>query len=167
MFPNLFNEDLDVEEVTSRRLAALKLAAVWLLGMRATIFELTIYVDRMGLLSGDAKREITASQSAAMRALCEEMCIEPPEVFTLFPLNSQASLFHWRAMPLIVAQLEPRHRESLLSQFQYFPMEVAAKPEVSSVTEQPLSVFPDAYDCYTQSRAPGCMTSCAASDGGG
>ena len=22
-------------------------------------------------------------------------------------------------------------------------------------------------DCYTQSRAPGCMTSCAASDGGG
>ena len=165
--PNLFNEDLDFEEVTSRRMAALKLAAVWLLGMRATIFELTIYVDRMGLLSGDAKREITASQSAAMRALCEEMCIEPPEVFTLFPLNSPASLFHWRAMPLTVAQLEPRHRESLLSQFQYFPMEVAAKPEVSSVTEQPLSVFPDAYDCYTQSRAPGCMTSCAASDGGG
>ena len=23
------------------------------------------------------------------------------------------------------------------------------------------------HECYTQSRAPGCMTSCAASDGGG
>ena len=146
--PNLFNEDLDVEDVTSRRLAALKLTAVWLLGMRATIFELTRYVDSMGLLSGDASREITASQSTSMRALCEEMCIEPPEVFTLFPLNSPASLFHWRAMLLIVAQLEPRHRESLLSQFQYFPMEVAAQPEVRSVTEQPLSVFPDAYDSH-------------------
>ena len=146
--PNLFNEDLDVEDVTSRRLAALKLTAVWLLGMRATNFELTRYVDSMGLLSGDANREITASQSTAMRALCEEMCIEPPEVFTLFLLNSPASLFHWRAMLLIVAQLEPRHRESLLSQFQYFPMEVAAQPEVRSVTEQPLSVFPDAYDSH-------------------
>ena len=146
--PNLFNEDLDVEDVTSRRLAALKLTAVWLLGMRATIFELTRYVDSMGLLSGDANREITASQSTAMRALCEEMCIEPQEVFTLFPLNSPASLFHWRAMLLIVAQLEPRHRDSLLSQFQYFPMEVAAQPEMRSVTEQPLSVFPDAYDSH-------------------
>ena len=76
----------------------------------------------MGLLSGDTNREITASQSAAMRALCEEMCIEPPEVFTLFPLNSPACLFHWRAMLLIVAQLEPRHEKSLLSQFQYFLM---------------------------------------------
>ena len=28
-------------------------------------------MDSMGLLSGDANREITASQSAAMRALCE------------------------------------------------------------------------------------------------
>ena len=63
---NLFNVDLDVEGVTSRRLAALKLAAVWLLGMRATIFELTRYVDSMCLLSGDANREITANQSAAM-----------------------------------------------------------------------------------------------------
>lgn len=146
--PNLFDEDLDVEDVTCRRLAALKLAAVWLLGMRATVYELTRYVDSMGLLSEDANREVTASQTTAMRALCEEMCIEPPEVFTLYPLNSPASLFHWRAMLLIVAQLEPRHRESLFSQFQYFPLEVAAQPEVREVTEQPLSVFPDAYDSH-------------------
>ncbi|MEW8615599.1 MAG: hypothetical protein AB2610_20780, partial [Candidatus Thiodiazotropha sp.] len=146
--PNLFDEELDVGDVTCRRLAALKLTAVWLLGMRATIFELTRYVDSMGLLSGDANREITANQSIAMKALCEEMCIEPPERFTLFPLNSPASLFHWRAMLLIVAQLEPRHRESLLSQFQYFHMEVAAQPEVRGVTEQPQSVLPDAYDSH-------------------
>ena len=92
--PNLFNEDLDVQDVTFRRLAALKLADVWLLGMRATIFELTRYEDSMGLLSGDANREITANQSTAMRALCGEMCIVPPEMFTLYQLNSPASLFH-------------------------------------------------------------------------
>ena len=58
-FPNLFNKDLDAEDVTSWRLAALKLAAVWLLGMRATTSELTRYVDSMGLLSGNANRKIT------------------------------------------------------------------------------------------------------------
>ena len=86
----------------------LKLAAVWLLGLRATIFELTRYVDSMGLLSGDANRQITANQSTAMRVLCDEMCIKPPEVFTLhvYPLNSPASLFHcslnlYSKMPMI------------------------------------------------------------------
>lgn len=143
--PNLFDEDLDVEDVTCRRLAALKLAAVWLLGMRGTVQELMVYVDSMGLLSGDANRDVSTKQSAAMKALCEEMCIESPEVFTLYPMNSPACLFHWRAMLLIVAQLEPRHRNSLMDQFQYFQLEVAAQPEVMEVI-QPR--FPDAYDSH-------------------
>ena len=50
-------------------------------------------------------------------------------------------------MLLTVAQLESGHRGSSLSKFQYFPMEVAAQPEMTSVTEQP-PVFRDAYDSH-------------------
>lgn len=146
--PSLFEEGLDVEDVTSRRLAALKLAALWLLGPRSTVQELTAYVNVMGLLSGDSNKEVTEKQSVAMRALCIKMGVDPPKVFTLCPMNSPACLIHWKALLLVVAQFEPRHRQNFMDQFQYTPVQPVC-PEVLEVNIVPADQsLPCGYDSH-------------------
>ena len=51
-----------------------------------------------------------------------------------------------------------------------FKTNVTERMAKVNITEDEHAVLFTGYhkgDCYTQSRAPGCMTSCAASDGGG
>ena len=76
------------------------------------------------------------------------MFVEPLEVFTLYPLNLPASLFLLEGYAAHSRSTRTSTRGSLLSKFQYFPVEVVAQPEVTSVTEQPPSVFPDADDSH-------------------
>ncbi len=63
--------------------------------------------------------DVSNLDQIAMSALCREMGLTPPPTFTLSPINSPAVLFHWRVLEVIIAQLEPRNRQSLWAQFQY------------------------------------------------
>ena len=101
--PSIFNEDLDARETAFKQVAALKLISLWMLGAGATLQELTRYVNSIDLLSEEHNREITDKQVVAMRELCGKLTLDPPEALTLYPLNSPAGLFHWRALVLIIA----------------------------------------------------------------
>ena len=150
--PSIFNEDLDARETAFRRVAALKLISLWMLGAGATLQELTRYVNSIDLLSEEHNREVTDKQVVAMRELCVKLTLDPPEVFTLYPLNSPAGLFHWRALVLIIAQLEPRYRQELCSQFDCSLRE-EDEPTVMEVTEKsvhhsPIHNIPWGYDSH-------------------
>ena len=106
-----------------------------MLGAGATLQELTRYVNNIYLLTEEQNRGKTDKQVVAMRELFGKLPLDPPDAFTLYPLNSPAGLFHWRALVLIIAQPEPRYRQEMCSQFDCSLRE-EDEPTVMEVTEK-------------------------------
>lgn len=137
--PNLFEEGRDLEEVTRKRVAALKLMAGWLLGNRAKLEDLAVYVNSTEQITPESNREVTTGQSEEMVDVSRELMQNPPGRFTIAPLNSLASLIHWRALMVVIAKLEPRHRQSLMDQFHDL------EPSVREVSQ---AEIPEGFDSH-------------------
>ena len=108
--PAIFTEGSPVNLACSRRrIGAVKLLAVWVLGTPDSLRQLPLYIDSMGLL-----REVHVSFSpwnlAAMEAVAVELVAPLPTRLSLAPVNSPAVLIHWRALVTLLAQVEPRYR---------------------------------------------------------
>ena len=115
--PRLFHETHDPATVSQKRLSALKQLAEWLFGTTGTVLQLAEYSSSMRLLCDDYKRVITQAQKASARALCREMNVAEPERFSLEPLSTPGMLVHWKAILMLLAELEEGQRVQFLRMF--------------------------------------------------
>jgi TatD DNase family protein len=115
--PDVFAEYRPEGDISRLRLAALTMLGDLLLGNTGTLEKLSTYVTSCGLLSKQGDVVVTPVMVTCMRALCRELHIDPPQVFTLDPLNSPAALSHWKVVNILVGHLTPFRREEFLRAF--------------------------------------------------
>ena len=131
--PGIFNAQRLTEDVTTRRISALKLCAKWILGF-PDMEQLLRYVNALHLFQ---PREIAVSRLALenARAVCELLGLQTPEQFEFAPVNSPGMLVHWKVTLQILSCLEERNRNSLRELF----------PAIEVVVSED---GPDAFDAH-------------------
>ncbi|XP_062609823.1 uncharacterized protein LOC134271630 [Saccostrea cucullata] len=113
--PKLFNDIrplryLDESTLSQLQVAALQSLVRSVLGPDADLLSGVDYVNRSGMLTPDTT--LHPDTLVFMRRLCAHQgWLEPPEGFTLSPLNSPATLFHWRCLVVLMSPLQPMQRE--------------------------------------------------------
>ena len=143
--PNLFQEGGgELEEVTRRRVTALKLMTSWLLGNRAKLEDLVTYVNSTEQVPVDANREVSSRLREEMEDMSRELMQQIPERFVICPMNCLAALLHWRVLIVIIAKLEPRHRQCLMAQFHDSQPPEPNVHEVRSTEEE----TPEGFDSH-------------------
>ncbi|XP_061177590.1 uncharacterized metal-dependent hydrolase HI_0454-like [Saccostrea echinata] len=109
------------------------------------------YVNRSGMLTSDTT--LHPDTVVYMRRLCvHQGWLEPPEGFTLSPLNSPAALFHWRCLVVLLSPLQPMQREEFRTHGRVTgditstpDTEETQVPVVDSSTEDELTVIDVSY----------------------
>ena len=110
--PGVFHQEIKGEDVSFRRMGALKLITQWLLGASQTLQDLVTYLDSMGLQTDPEAPN--HNLKSAMTDLCAVMKIPVPDDLTLKPSgNKVTALLHWKALVTLISMLE-RHQEASL-----------------------------------------------------
>ncbi|XP_062600979.1 uncharacterized protein LOC134262618 [Saccostrea cucullata] len=113
--PKIFSDirplrSLDQSSLAQLQYLALESLVRSVLGHDADLLSAMDYVNRSGVLT----RGTTLHPDTViyMQRLCRcQGWLEPPEGFTLAPLNSPAALFHWRCLVVLLSPLQPMQRE--------------------------------------------------------
>ncbi|VDI04080.1 TatD DNase family protein [Mytilus galloprovincialis] len=89
---------------------AIQMLAWWIVGQRATVYDLVRYVNSNNILP----RNCTMMQRCQdqMRNVTAVMNWYPPaeDIYTMYPVNSSAVLMQWRILITLLAQLSPARR---------------------------------------------------------
>ena len=134
--PGVFHSEIKGEDVSFRRMGALKLITRWLLGASRTLQDLVTYLDSMGLQTDPEAPN--HNLKSAMTDLCAVMKIPVPDDLTLKPSgNKVTALLHWKALVTLISMLERHQEVSLREQFDLSPEERLHLPE-----------FPKGFDSH-------------------
>ena len=134
--PGVFHSEIKGEDVSFRRMGALKLITRWLLGASRTLQDLVTYLDSMGLQTDPEAPN--HNLKSAMTDLCAVMKIPVPDDLTLKPSgNKVTALLHWKALVILISMLERHQEVSLREQFDLSPEERLHLPE-----------FPKGFDSH-------------------
>ena len=100
--PGVFHSEIKGEDVSFRRMGALKLITRWLLGTSRTLQDLLTYLDIMGLQTDPAAPN--HNFKSAMTDLCAVMKIPVPDELTLKSFGKKlTALLHWKAFVTLIS----------------------------------------------------------------
>ncbi len=122
-----------------------------MLGSRATLDDMASHVNTCRLITDGW--EVTPVQREAMKLLCCLQGWTAPLVFTLVPLNSPATLIHWRALQAVAGCISRDVLHTIRSSFTADdsqgvsePSEETVQPMVEDTT--PMLAVRDVYDTH-------------------
>ena len=112
--PGVFDLNLSGDDISKRRLNALKLCSRWLMGAHYELSDLVSYLESLHPQPSEEKPDAISDQAMRdfLHALGES---NVPKEFTLKPLgNGVEALVHWRFLLCMVSMLEKEQQENFL-----------------------------------------------------
>lgn len=127
--PGVFHPAISGEDITCRRIGALKMVARWLLGQRGTLDGLMGYLDKTGHVQRPEQPD--SQLCIAMEDLCQALQLEVPTDLNVYASrNPVTALLHWKVLATLVSLLEVHQVDTLRSMFSLEEEEKATLPSL-------------------------------------
>ena len=125
--PGVFQLEVSGEDITTRRIGALKLASRWILGQRGTLSGLMAYLESTGSVerADDLEPELVIAMEELSGLLQEAL---PVRYVVENTGNHVAALLHWRVLLLLSSLLEAYQCDLWRKQFGLAEEELAQVP---------------------------------------